>query len=852
MGRLKTGRALLRWTCGARVVFAALWAALAAPAVGWAAPSFQLVLPEGPPAVGQEVSLAIAGWDGDAPLQELALGMRAEQGVVVAEPGSLAPGLWAVRYRASATPGVDRATLMYAGVAHPLAIPVAAAPRPAVDAPDRLDAVVGTSAPLHLLVRAAGPLGGALTPASLVVAAAEGEVRAVEGAEGGVDVSWSPSPDPFPRPVPIGFRDAGRPGSPPAWTVVSVRARPRVPVQTAPGVEVRLKVAGRTYGPVTAGADGIAALTIEVRPGETVAEVLAVDPLGNTQRSTLALGGDGRPTLGLMASSDYVPGQPAPRVHLIALRPDGRPWEGAAPTCATSLGEPMELRADGPGTWHAYVPTSPDAPAYDIRVDCKLLDQARGTLRVPVSASRPTRLVLRAWPPDLEAERPKAQVEAHLEDIRGDRQPSVGVVLRAERGVLTDTTTTPAAIQATYDGAAAVADGGDRLVAEWSAPVGSGAVGDLRVHVLEASPSEVRVSALVRDGSGRPLPGVEVELRFEDRVTAAVTGARGWADATFQRRPGVLVSVAGARAAGMDREALLYFDRAWFGSATGPLDPDLSATIELPISSGVVREVALSTEPQVLETGGGATARVIVRLLDKAGNTVADDALTLEASSGVLTRPRRRADGAYEATYAPAPGLGWGTVWIRATGADGRYGASTTLEMTPREVRHATGFGAGLLVQGTSSARPTVTLEHLERIPGVDAPLYARLGAATWATQATTGEGGSAIELDMRVAALQLGLQQRVERGRAALWFGSNFVLAPYRLQARFADEAGVDGLGLSAPGFSVDAGVALRGRPGELYLAFSYLFLALPDSEVGWEGQQGGLLAGAGYRFVY
>jgi hypothetical protein len=852
VGRLTTRLAPLEWRAGPLWASAMLLLVWLAPSSSMAAPSFQLVLPEGPPVVGQEVSLAIAGWDGQAPLTDLALGLRPEQGTVVAEPGNLAPGLWAVRYRAPAKPGLDRAALMYAGVAHPLDIPVAEAPQPAVVAPGRQDTVVGTGAPLRLLVRPTDQQNAALTEASLVVAAAEGEVSSPVLADGGVEVAWSPSTDPFPRAVPIGFRHAGRPGSPPAWTVVLVRARPRVPVQTAPGVEVRLKVAGRTYGPVIAGADGIAPLTIEVRPGETVAEVLAVDPLGNTQRSTLALGGDGRPTLGLMASSDYVPGQPAPQVHLIVLRPDGRAWDGAAPTCATSLGEPMELNADGPGTWHTWLPTSPHAPVYDIRVDCNLLDQARGTLRVPVSASRPTRLVLRAWPPDLEAERPKAQIEAHLEDILGDRQPSDDIALRAELGALVDTTPTRAAIRATYDGAAAVAKGGDRLVAEWSAPVGKGAVGDLLVHVLETSPAEVRVSALVRDTSGRPLPGVEVELRFDDRSTAAVTGARGWADATYPRRPGVLVSVAGARAAGMDREALLYFDRAWFGSTRGPLDPDLSATIDLPISSGVVREVALSTDPQVLQTGGGATARVVVRLVDKAGNTVADDALTLEASSGVLTRPRRRADGAYEATFAPAPGLGWGTVWIRATGADGRYGASTTLEMVPREVRHATGFGAGLLVQRAASVRPTFTLEHLEHVPGVDGPLYARLAAATWANHSSAGDPGEKVELDMRVAALELGVQQRLERGRAALWFGSNFVLAPYRLQVSFDGEPGVDGLGLSSPGFSGDAGAALRGRTGELYLTFSYLFLALPDSDIGWEGQQGGLFTGTGYRFVY
>ena len=125
-----------------------------------------------------------------------------------------------------------------------------------------------------------------------------------------------------------------------------------------------------------------------------------------------------------------------------------------------------------------------------------------------------------------------------------------------------------------------------------------------------------------------------------------------------------------------------------------------------------MRAVFLSTEPRTVQAIPGETARVTVRLVDAEGVPVVDEDIDLVASEGVVTRPRRKADGSYEATWAPPPTLAYGTVRITATSRKGTFAAtSTELELVPRVVRRSPGVTAGWKVRRLPSAgrlkRPT-------------------------------------------------------------------------------------------------------------------------------------------------
>jgi hypothetical protein len=71
--------------------------------------------------------------------------------------------------------------------------------------------------------------------------------------------------------------------------VIELVGRGSLPTATDPGAEVVVAVGGRTYGPVVADAGGKALVEIEVRVGETEAEITATTPTGRQTITKVAL-----------------------------------------------------------------------------------------------------------------------------------------------------------------------------------------------------------------------------------------------------------------------------------------------------------------------------------------------------------------------------------------------------------------------------------------------------------------------------------------------------------------------------------------------------------------------------------
>lgn len=813
-------------------------------------PQIRVVTPRGAPRPGEVVPLWVALSEDGAPLTGLTVQLTASAGELLGPDGEIAPGLWQVRYRAPETGGSVElsASALTQKVRERLVL--APALQPSLSAPAQVSGTVGQAVGFDV--------DGADLPAPelLQVVAAEGRVESVERVGARLHVSWTPGPDPFPRVVPIGVRDHRRPADAPAWVMVSLRGRARVPIQTEPGSRVTLRVGGRSYGPVTAGADGVAVAVLEVRPGEDQADVAIADAAGNVQESALNLGGSSVPTLVLVADDGLPPQGAIPPIFLHATEADGRPWRGAPPSCTTSLGDPGGLIGTAPGSWTLDLPTLPADAFFDVRIDCNLKDVARASLRIPVDNALPSRLTLRTWPEELSGDNAIAQVLVALENGLGERVAGEGLSLRAQLGsIQVEETPGLGSLRGLYDGAQAITAGGDTLEASWSLPQGQGRPWDLVISTgpMDPSSTALTVAARALDRRGLPLPDVDITLDAGGGVVVARTDARGWARAALPGTGGAPWVVV-ARAAGVERRAVAFLGP---GSGPDPAAPDLYARKVLPIHAGRVREVFLSADPPVLSAGGAQQALILVRLLDRAGHEVTDLVPRLEASAGTLSAPRSRTDGSFEADYTPPPNMPYGTINVTATGAVGssaEFRGTTTLEIAPREVRRSTGVEVGGILGGGPSLSPWLSLEFDQRLPVERLPLFLRFGLGTYGRHVTSTDDltGSDLDMDLRFFPVSLGVHARSDGRRLATWLGAEAVVAPYQLDVRLDQQLVIQGPGLAQPGFAVYGGLSRRLRVGEAQLNARYMALSTGVADAGWQGNVGGVIATLGYRLIY
>ena len=812
---------------------------------------------DGPPRPGDVVTLELAAATGGALLDT---GEVPRVEMVDAEPlgapEALGGGRWRARFRvdpqvrAGAELGVR---ISLAGVSQELPVSVVAPARPSLMLPELVEATAGRDSVLVLPVRSADPP----PPADLQVVVDEGTVGEVLAVAGGLDVRWTASEDPMPRVVPWAARDARYPRRPPSWGVVNLVGRPRIPIETDPGASVKVDVGGRSYGPFVAGADGVAVATVEVRAGETLAEVVASDALGNQQRTRIALGGAAAPRLLMLTEGALVPGQPPPELHVLAVRGDGRPWTGSPPDCRTRVGAPLQLALTGPGLWHAVLPPGVEA-LFDLRVECSLEGQARALLQVPVETGVPAAVRLRVWPTELDADLPVAQVQAWLEGPQGDRLPSEGIQLSAARGSLVSEPGSQATVVAAYDGSNAISAGADVLEARWQPPVGQGGAWRLSAGLAGATGVDgllpVRVQAL--DRLGRPLPGVRLRVSAGEAAgtdeVEALTGEGGLAQVAVpvaaREGPWVLA----VRTEAIEHRSLAF--------ATDAQDPsrspaaELIGRVELRLNSGEVRRIAVSAQPDRLEAGGTDRARVVVRLQDQAGHPVTDEAPELRASQGRIGRVRLNDDGSWEAEYTPPEGLTYGEVRIEVAGPDGRWSAETRVEVLPRRLRRAVGPAGGYMLGGGLSGGPFGGVELDVDIPLLPAAFLGRVSVSAFGQrkQVLDEQTGETVTLESTWFPVAVGLLGRQERGRLAFFGGLEVSLVPFRQVSTYGDRIATRQPGLVAPGLEPLVGVGYRLWGTEIQAQLAYLWLTMPPGDVGFEGLVGGFQPSLSWKVLF
>jgi len=795
-----------------------------------------LVAEQGDPVADVPAELRLVLHDGGRPAAPAELEVDSPDGEILAVRPAGLPGVWDVRMRSA--PDVERFRVVVRADGEApirLEVPVGERPESGLVGPGKLEALTGEVVRIRLHAE------DLPDPEDLLVEAPEGEVLDVVRRGDALEVRWRPAALADPRVVPVGARDARRPGAPPEWTVVRLGARKPVSVTTEPGATLSLEVGGRIYGPATAGEDGKVAVTVDIRPGETVATATLKDPLGNVQKSTITLARQPGPTLAALVEGTIVPGAPLPPIHLKAVTPTGRPFAAGAPTCRASGGRELAVAEIGPGLWLATLPPIDEDILLDVRVDCGLSDLATVSTRVAVQEGMPARIVLRAWPQELSTDFPVAQVQAWLEDASGDRLEPTQLGLSALHGTISAVEREELSVRAEFQGD--LDEPEDAVLAGWNHEPGSGRPATLLVgHALDEG---LAVQARALDGLGRPLAGVALTLVVDDAATEVSTDERGFATADFARSAEP-VAVEVAAPGLMRRQVVLPWD---MGQALSTSRPDLVSVAPVSIRTGRVRRVTLSTDRPVLLTGTGDTATITIVLLDASGRPVADEHVDVTVSKGVVTEPRAQADGSLKAIYAPPPGLSAGEVEIAVSAPDGSFDARVGLQLQPEPVARAPALHAGSIANLGAIAAPYVGFDVEQRLP-LRTHVNLRLAVGWYRDVATVPDASGEIELRMDLVPVSLSAHRRWSRGLWGAWAGAGAVVTPYRLERSFGGAPGGARMSVHRPGATVYGGGGYRLRPGELYAEARWLGVNSGAPE--YDGAIGGLVAIVGIRVVY
>jgi hypothetical protein len=664
--------------------------------------------------------------------------------------------------------------------------------------------------------------------------------------EGGdlCQVEWTPGDAPYPRAVPLFVVDPSRPIEAPLLVVVRLSASPTIPVTTEVGAKVSLHIGDRATETKVAGENGIVRFKVDVQPGDSVANVSLEDKLGNSQTSTILLGGSQGPRVGLARRGSIIEGGVSPTVWVAALTSSGRLWKGDAPLCSGLRGA---LIPAGSGMWAGTVGRSVEQ---NIRVECRVNQGVASALVVPLDYERATKLVLHTYPPILSADIPIAEIQAYIVNGAGERLPSDAIRLEAGRGQIErDSGTVGRWVQARYDGTAAAADLGDVIVATWRRPPGSGALWDLAIRgAAPGDGANVLVDARAVDQGGRPLVDAEVTIRVGNLRKRQKTNSYGWATVSLAWPIGKPFVVVEAESVGLKRRTyVLRGDPPTAASGA----PDLVAETQIQIRPGRVHGVVLNTSPKTF-TNDGMVGTITVLLEDKIGNAVVGPSVEVVASEGVVGEVVQRPNGVYAASFGPPVGMSPGSIRITASTGDGRFSAATDLEVRYRQLDWSIGPKAGFIVGAHGDAGLVTGLGFERRLP-VDG-LYFRADAARYALTASERDPvtGAEVNMSMSVVPLGLGMVARRGWGRFPLWVGGRMLMAPFHLDARVDGESASNGWGWLSPGAGATTGMGYRLGGGEVFGELDYYFLVAPSGTIGWKGLVGGVVGAIGYKLLY
>lgn len=707
--------------------------------------------------------------------------------------------------------------------------------------------------PVRLRVR------GDVEPRQVQVVLGEGRVLVVEPVEGGVDVVVEPARDPYAREIPFGIRDLRSQGSPPAWGVITLRARPVVPVRTAPGTKVTLTLGRRTYGPVVVPASGEVQLSVVQEPDDRVARLTIETPDGDVTRRSYPLSSGRSPPVLAFVDGAWLAGAPAPSVWLrlpVEEADAGVACQGPAIPASEAIpvGEP--------GVRRVVLPLRPPADAWEIRMRCVSSRGSEVTFAVPAAEGIPSGLRVRVWPEVLSADLPVADVAVTLENALGERVESRGRVdIRARHGEVVPVQRAGAGLRAEYRGHVVSEVGEDVLTVAWYSPPGEAPVSGLSVASAGQDGDGVaRVHVRALDALQRPVPEVVLGVGplGEAPSAEAVSDETGWATFPLPASEGAVRRIR-LWAEGRPRgEALVVTDMADPG---GPGAPDLLARVPVQVDPGRVAEVALDVDEEAAIPGARRGVAVTARFLDRNGLPARDPRPTLIAEEGSVGPAEVKEDGTVSWTWRPAPGLRPRRVSLVARSESLDLEDEVEVRVAPREVWRWVGVGFGVHTNFGRITSPRTLLELGWRLRfgaqerrGGGEPGLVIGGAVSWYGVSTTvgvlsQEDGL---LKMNLVPITLHLAYRHSWPLHAVWLGGGLVVAPWVGSSRVGGVLTARESGLLTPGIEGSIGYAARVPGGELGLKIGVSSLTSPGSPASLRGWVGGVAAGVVYRVAY
>lgn len=231
------------------------------------------------------------------------------------------------------------------------------------------------------------------------------------------------------------------PGTPPAWTVLRLGSKTKLPVKTEkPNVMVTLTIGDRPYGPVQTDDWGKVKVPVEIWPGEVEGQAVAEDEFGN--RTTRSIRLPVPPTSNSLGFAEkdllVANGEDTSELYFIIIKPDGRAARRTSFLAQRKAGELSKAKRLLPGLYQFTYTAPKGLTAREARLTIAVRphpEENRQTFAFRLTAGRPDKIQASALPATLPADgRSRARLAITVADRTGNPLDNVPLTVSCKPG----------------------------------------------------------------------------------------------------------------------------------------------------------------------------------------------------------------------------------------------------------------------------------------------------------------------------------------------------------------------------------------------------------------------------------
>ncbi|HUU00598.1 MAG TPA: Ig-like domain-containing protein [Myxococcota bacterium] len=295
---------------------------------------------------------------------------------------------------------------------------------------------------VDIAIRVTDKKGQAVEGALPVLAASSGKLGKIENLGGGKyrAVYFMPRH----RHPQVVIVAAKLPGAPPGFAILRLRAKTVLPINTnKPNVMVTLTIGSRAYGPVRTDHRGRVSIPVEVAPGESTAQAVALDEFGNSTRRSVSIPVPAYRRLLAFADRSWLAadGRDGCFVFVIMVNPDGSLVRDPALMAKKTGGRLSAAKSIGPGLYR-FRYTAP-AGLTSKRTRLTIIDKREPKINrqlfvFELCAGKPEQIALRAVPDTLTADgHSTSTITARVVDHAGNPLSGTPAHISCETGTVT-------------------------------------------------------------------------------------------------------------------------------------------------------------------------------------------------------------------------------------------------------------------------------------------------------------------------------------------------------------------------------------------------------------------------------